>query len=194
MINIISIENIYIRSACLLFILILASISKESMAIEPGQKNENASIKSDKKLIERKQFDAWDLKCFTGEITKERCLIGQSITGKKGKARLVYITVSYTRTSSMPVVTFYLPLGISLVPGIIYKTNARNKLKLPLRVCSNEGCMARKMLDKKSIAALKEGKELNVSFVIDKNRRTISLNASLTGFSQAFAALSAKSK
>ena len=177
-----------------LFILFFLCCFQQTVKAESLQDEASSSTGPKKNLTEKKQFNDWYLKCITGEKNKEKCLISQSITGKKNKVRLALISINYPRTGEKPILTFYVPLGISLVPGLVYNIDTGNEINIPLRVCTETGCIARTLLDQKTIAVLQTGRELNVSFFIGKNSKKINLSASLIGFTKAFAALSAKRK
>ncbi len=168
-----------------LFLMIfLFSASQSTIAAEPLQNKSN--------ITERIRFDAWHLKCVASKKGKERCFIDQYITGQKGKAKLASLLVNYSSMSDTPILTFKLPLGIALIPGMLYAIDAGNKFKLPLRVCTEEGCIARTVLDKKTIVKFDKGKKIDVFFYIGNNGKSISLTASLIGFQKALAALTAK--
>lgn len=178
------------HSTSIFLIIFLFSVTESTIAAEPLQ-NES-KIKSKLNITEEIQFDAWHLKCVTRKKDKERCFIVHHITGQKGKAKLASLIVNYNKMSDTPILNFKLPLGIALIPGMLYTIDSGNKLKLPLRVCTEEGCIARKALDKKTIAKLYKGREINVFFYIGNNGKTITLTASLMGFRKALAALISK--
>lgn len=181
-----------------LLLIFLISFSTLCIAVEPELIQKGAAAKKESKLTESKQFDAWHLKCIAGDKGKDICLIAQSITGKRGKSNLLYLTVNYPDNqqgnNDVAVMRLYLPLGIYLVPGIIYNVDGGEKSKLPVRVCTIEGCRTSIVLNKKNIAALIKGKQLTVAFKTANSSQKIKVNASLIGFRKAFAVLRSKRK
>ncbi|GEM_PF-2284572 len=167
--------------------LFLFSAAQSTIAAEPLHNEAKAKNKSN--ITKKAPFDAWHLKCITSKNDKERCFIDQHITGQKGKATLASLIVNFNSVSDTPILTFKLPLGISLIPGMLYGIDAGDKFKLPIRVCNKEACVARKELDKKMIAKLYKGREIKVLFYVGNNSKTITLTASLIGFRKALAAL-----
>ena len=178
------IKRSYFRFNALFLMIFLISAAQSTIAAEPLQNKSN--------ITERIKYDAWHLKCVASKKGKARCFIDQYITGQKGKAKLASLIINYSSMSDTPILTFKLPLGIALIPGMLYAIDAGNKFKLPLRVCTEEGCIARTVLDKKTIAKLDKGKKINVFFNIGNKGKSVSLTASLIGFQKALAALTAK--
>lgn len=169
-------------------------MAQSTIAAEALREKSNTSITPEKIFTEEKQFDAWQLKCLNGKNKQERCSIVQRVTGKQGKARVLLINIKFPFKSDTPVLSFYLPLGISLIPGINYEIDSGPGKKLPVRMCTESGCIVRMNLDNNTIAELQRGKDLKVTFFIGNNRKAIVVDVSLLGFTKAFVALKNKNK
>ncbi len=177
---------------CLLLITFVMAFSQQAIAADSINDKASTTDNNKKILTENKQFDAWNLRCLNVNSKQNKCFIIQNVSGKQGKARLLSVRIHFPPKSNTLVVTFYLPLGIFLIPGMSYDIDAGVKKKLVLRTCIEAGCIARMSLDAQAVRALQNGKDLHVRFSAG-NKEIIS-TASLMGFSKALAALKTKNK
>ena len=87
-------------------------------------------------------------------------------------------------------VTVVTPLGTLLTNGLVLQIDGGETRQYPFAWCSQVGCFARFGLAKTSIDAMKRGKAGKISLVsVGAPQKPVVLNLSLTGFTDAFAAL-----
>ena len=134
-------------------------------------------------------FKAWQVRCQKpAEAEQENCHIFQNLVLREGGGRVLHIAVGYFGKKRGPVAILTLPLGVSLVPGVVLGVDQTEPVVFPFRRCDSKGCRARLVLDDKLLAAFKAGNRAQVTFH-DGARREITVPVSLQGFTAGFSAL-----
>lgn len=77
------------------------------------------------------------------------------------------------------------PLGVDLRPGIVIAVDAGSEQKFPYATCSNQHCLSLILMTKETLTAFKKGNALKVGFRPFGSEKTVVLDASLKGFTQA---------
>jgi invasion protein IalB len=117
----------------------------------------------------------------------ETCALVQSVTAEDRNN--VGLTVYFQKFSSGErVLRVFAPLGVLLPPGLGLKIDDKDVGHAPFLRCHNFACYAQVVAEDKLIDQLKTGK--NAIFIIFQTQEAgIGIPISLTGFSQALAAL-----
>jgi invasion protein IalB len=84
-----------------------------------------------------------------------------------------------------PSLALQLPLGINVTEPVAVRVDAGKEEKLPIQTCANSGCFLTVPLKEPLLAAMRAGKQLRLSLQ-DMNKRTVTIDLPLLGFSLAF--------
>ncbi|MGI9331793.1 MAG: invasion associated locus B family protein, partial [Gammaproteobacteria bacterium] len=139
------------------------------------------------------KFKNWAARCEQvptgeGEQTKEQCYIFQTLAHKKTQKALLNVAVGYVADSGKPAAIFTLPLGVFLPPGLAIKIDGAEPSRLPIQLCTQEGCRGVLELTEKVVSQLKAGSEAKIAF-FDARRREVVVPISLLGFTAGFNSL-----
>jgi invasion protein IalB len=136
-------------------------------------------------------FQDWRMRCVRPAANQpEQCASFVEIILPESNQRLMNFTVIVVPGQPTPVATLTMPLGLYLPAGLQIAVDGQNPLGAPLTTCVPEGCQVSLNLDPGILPRMQNGKALNITFVENTaERRALTINASLAGFSQALAAL-----
>lgn len=118
---------------------------------------------------------------------KEKCIIFQNLVLKKTHQLLLHVAVGHL-PDDKPALIMTLPLGISLPEGVGVKVDNGKQIEVPVQRCQRNGCIAGLLLKDKLLAAMKAGREADVTFY-DARRRPITVPVSLKGFTAGYSSL-----
>lgn len=136
-------------------------------------------------------FGAWTVRCEkVDDATAQACIMQQNLVLKGGGQPVLQFTLGIAPGDEGPTVVLKVPLGIYLPPGLSLQIDQAAPTVLPLETCDPDGCQAVIKLRAQTLAALRGGRGLTVTFH-DAERRPLSMPLSLDGFSAAFDALAA---
>lgn len=136
---------------------------------------------------------AWFVICIDEKDAKTCRIVQKLFTeqGVKGKQRtygkVLSLTVAYGGTPRQPVLVMDMPLGVDLRPGMVLRVDNRKEMTAPYLRCTGEGCTSRIALTPPVLAMLRRGSKLHVGFRPFSSNQTLVVDASLIGFSKAFA-------
>jgi len=98
---------------------------------------------------------------------------------------IVLVNIRVPSDTHMPVALVQLPLGLNLPAGAKFQVDDGKPVELQIQTCENRGCYASAPIPPDLLAALKSGKQLNVSFQ-NLGKETITIPMPLTDFGAAF--------
>jgi invasion protein IalB len=140
--------------------------------------------------VREQAFQDWRVRCVRFQPNQpEQCAGFVEFLTQETNQRILNFAVMVAPGQPVPVATLTLPLGLFLPSGAQIAIDAQNPLAAPLQTCVPEGCQVTLNLDQAILPRLQSGKQMNISFVEYGERKTITLNISLAGFSQMLAAL-----
>ncbi len=136
----------------------------------------------------RDTFGDWQVRCFT---QTEECFMYQlaldSNQNPVAEVSLLKLPEGGEAASGMTVVS---PLGTLLTSGVLVQVDTNEARQYPFNWCSQAGCFARFGLTGQSIASMKRGKTGKMTLIsVAAPQSPISLNLSLTGFTDAYDSL-----
>jgi invasion protein IalB len=127
---------------------------------------------------------AWRVEC-TGDGKTLECRALQSLVNREDNKQLVaLISVRTPSDTKTPVMMLQLPLGLNLAEPVQIQVDNGLVEKQQVQTCTNNGCFVGLQLNDKIVAALRAGTVLKITMQ-DSNKRPISLDVPLLGFSLA---------
>ena len=109
----------------------------------------------------------------------------QSAVLTKTGQLVVLVNVRVPSDTHAPVAMVQLPLGINLPGGAKLQVDDGKATDLQIQTCENRGCYAGAAITPDLLAALKSGKQLNLSFQ-NLAKETITIPMPLTDFTTAY--------
>ena len=109
----------------------------------------------------------------------------QSAVLTKTGQLVVLVNVRVPSDTHAPVARVQLPLGINLPGGARLQVDDGKATDLQIQTCENRGCYAGAAITPDLLAALKSGKQLNLSFQ-NLAKETITIPMPLTDFTAAY--------
>lgn len=135
---------------------------------------------------------SWEVICAKPE-KKEVCQVVQALEtrnekdGKSTEQRLLRVTLQKQQEGI--VLSFELPFGIDLRPGIVYQIDGATEATLPFLTCMPSGCLVSTILTSSITTQLKSGKQMKVGFRPLGSEKVVVIDVSLDGLGKAFTAL-----
>lgn len=139
------------------------------------------------------QFQDWRRECVPPAPGKPvMCTIRQAIFNKDKKPVLA-VAMGYFGAKHEPGAIFDLPFGevphgFFLLAGVVFAVAGTEPVKIVIQRCEPQGCTAALLLPSDMLSALKKGATATVT-VESGDRKKLSAEISLKGFSKAFASL-----
>nr|WP_300315718.1 invasion associated locus B family protein [Halomonas sp.] len=132
--------------------------------------------------VNTETFQSWEVNCPVNK-SEGSCSMTQLVNGSDGEP-VMRVVVGNPPQIDTPVMTFLLPLGVSLAPGLQMKVGTGQPMGMPYQVCVPQGCRADLPLRSEVLNQLKAGSSATVS-MIDPRGQRVDMNVSLMGFSAA---------
>lgn len=130
-------------------------------------------------------FDNWRVVC-----EGEQCIAQQIVSLKSDAGLQTLLALSLVPTANdRNNLEIKLPFGLDLRPGVVMRVDERTEENLPFLTCMADGCVAVAEATDERIAALQAGANLTVGFRQLGQQQTLAIQASLVGFSAAYARL-----
>ena len=176
-------------------LLILGAIAFLSPAamLQPAEAAQQ--IKPVETLAERpviKKFGNWNTRCeqFASKPDTKRCHVFVDVRLGERKERILYLGVGYMPGGKPNNVFVFAvtPLGSLLPGGFRMAVDQKTKLAGPFLFCAPSGCQAELILTAAQLAALQNGKDLDVTFQLIEQGE-VKIPMKLNGFKQAFASI-----
>lgn len=138
-----------------------------------------------------KAFKDWVIACEKREDGEAgQCYMAQNIALRENGQRLLHVAVGYAADTGaeQPAAVFTVPLGVFLPAGVAVSIDGAEPRRLAVEYCVAVGCRAVLPVDPETEAALKQGRQAQITFQ-DRTRREIGVPVSLLGFTAALRAL-----
>ena len=113
------------------------------------------------------------------------CAMEQTAVLTKTGQLIVLINIRVPSDTRVPVAAIQLPLGLNLPVGAKMQVDDGKVTDLQIQTCEARGCYVNAPIAADMLAALKSGKQLNVSFQ-NLAKETISIPMPLTDFATAY--------
>lgn len=131
--------------------------------------------------VTTEQFQDWLVEC---PDNGGRCAMSQLVNNPEGGQPLMRAVMIYPEQFDGPAITFLLPLGVRLAPGLRLSVDGGEATGFPYQACLEPGCRADLPLSPELLQRLRGGSKATLSF-IDPAGRQRDLDISLTGFTAA---------
>ena len=144
---------------------------------------------------EPQKFADWIMRCEArGEGQGELCYLHQTLNYSKGNVSgmLLDIKIGALGEGKELYTIMMLPLGLSFQSGVIMQADDGDPTPLTIQTCTNDGCRSVAPVSDGLRWGLRQGERLKVGFVPFNGTQTIVVEASLTGFTAAYKALTAR--
>ena len=129
----------------------------------------------------------WQSICVKEAERPELCLIRQQRTVEFSNRQVADVTIIISRQTEGYIIEIKLPLGLDLRSGLTMQVDQTKEINLPFTTCVTQGCIAMSVLDEAMISIFKVGSQLQIGFNLVSLNEKLLINASLHGFSRAFA-------
>ncbi|MGQ7247879.1 invasion associated locus B family protein [Halomonas sp. V046] len=149
------------------------------MALAPTAFAQNTSTPAG---VNTETFQDWEVNCPTNPADGS-CSMTQLINGANGEP-VLRVVVGNPQQLDKSAITFLLPLGVRLAPGLQFQVGSNQPTTIPYQVCVQQGCRADMPIEPALMSQLKGGSTATVS-MIDPRGQRVDLNVSLMGFSSA---------
>ncbi len=167
-------SNRLARHLCMAAMLSLLALASHAVA-------QQASPEAD---AETEQFQDWEVIC-PSERSQGACTMSQLITNPNSNDPLMRVIVGYPpELDGQPAMTFLLPLGVRLAPGLQLGVGEGEPAQFPYQVCLEQSCRADLPLEPSQLQALRSGSSATLSFIGPRGDR-MDLDISLMGFTDA---------
>ena len=138
----------------------------------------------------------WSVSC-GDEKNAQTCRMEQKLFAQKevdGQqqtiGKVLSLTILYVgKDSREPVLVMDLPLGVDLRPGMVLRIDGGKETNAPYLQCTKNGCSSNLRLTSQMVNTLRRGLMLQVGFRPWGSPKLMTVEASLKGFSAAFARL-----
>lgn len=156
-----------------------------------------ATMSQAQSASEAEASPTWQLRCAdandssTCNINQE-LFLQQSVDGElQTVGRLLNLTVVYLDAGSerMPFMSLQMPLGVDLRPGGVMRVDEESETVLEFLRCTEAGCDASARVTPELLAQMRAGNVLRVGFRPWGSEQVTAVEASLVGFTAAFAQL-----
>ncbi len=138
--------------------------------------------------IDGKAFKDWLGQCEVAPDGREFCYILQRLQRQGSSNTLMITQVGYHLETKEALVIFHLPPMLNQEEMLLFKTDDNDAISISYR-CNEERCRGDFILDQRSLAELKKGRQGVVAFVNMKNGEQVLLPLSLMGFTAGFKSL-----
>ena len=152
----------------------------------PAQPQKPAQAAPAKKPDEEKINSAWvklcdDIKGVKGDV----CLTHHERFNPNTGRPLISAAIRKIKGQEKEMLLVMVPLGRLLKPGLLFKVDDEEPIKLDYSFCTSVGCVAETQATPEVIAKLKKGKRLDIG-TMSLNQKRIGFRVPLTGFSRAY--------
>ncbi len=128
----------------------------------------------------------WAARCSSASrYAPLECAIEQTAVLSKTGQLIVLVNIRVPSDTHAPVALVQLPLGLNLPVGAKLQVDDGKAIDLPIQTCENRGCYASTPVTPDLLAALKSGKQLNVSFQ-NLAKETMTIPMPLADFAAAY--------
>ncbi|WP_280546838.1 invasion associated locus B family protein [Halomonas sp. 11-S5] len=167
-------SNRFARRLCLTALLSLIALASQAVAQQASPGAE----------VETEQFRDWEVICPPAG-SQGACTMSQLVTNPGSNDPLMRVIVGYPpELEGRPAMTFLLPLGVRLAPGLQLSVGGGEPAQFPYQVCLEQSCRADLPLEPSLLQGLRSGSSATLSLIGPRGNR-MDLDISLMGFTDA---------
>ena len=134
------------------------------------------------RVVRETHYQDWVLRCYEDS----QCYTMQKVTTGAGSLSII---VGKFRNQKELDIRFTLPFGIYLPAGMSFDIDGNQKTMLPITTCLEDGCKAESKLSDYVQRLLRDGNQLNLSFMDHTTREVVPVAISLKGFPMGMAGI-----
>ncbi|RTR03861.1 invasion associated locus B family protein [Halomonas nitroreducens] len=154
------------------------------LALAPNAFAQQASSEQARTDVTTEQFNDWEVVC-PSDSSQGNCTMNQVVTNADSDQPMMRVVVAYPpQLEGRPAMTFLLPLGVRLAPGLQLSAGSAQPAQFPYQVCLRQGCRADLPVEPSLLEALRSGSSATLSLVGPRGNR-MDLDISLMGFTDA---------
>lgn len=160
---------------CLAALLSLMAFVPQAFA-QQQQPTGNANVNT-------QQFQDWEVIC-PQDASQGPCTMNQIITNADSNQPMMRVVIANPPQIDNPVMTFLMPLGVRLAPGLQLSVDNGKPVQFPYQVCQQQGCRADLPLQPSLLQSLRGGTTATLSLIAPNGQR-MDTDISLMGFTDA---------
>ncbi|MCF4165506.1 invasion associated locus B family protein [Zavarzinia compransoris] len=144
--------------------------------------------------METQTFGAWTMRCVTQEGAVPPCDIGQAVTNRDTGQTVMRVSFAYLADKGQYAVQILLPLGFLIPSGVLVRIEEGPDITdWPVTRCGPQGCLVEKLVAADVLDPFRAHDKGSVA-VLDVQGKPIAFPLSLTGFTKAMDAMTARNK
>jgi invasion protein IalB len=137
--------------------------------------------------IESTSYEDWVVQCRVQQGQNGPCRMGQGVRNSDNQQEILQVIVARSPQQG-PIANFIVPLGVNLQAPLTIAVDGNQLGQATYVSCVQRGCVARMQVSDGMLAAMKQGRRLQITLTGQRgNTRTVP--ASLLGFTDAYNAL-----
>ncbi len=134
--------------------------------------------------VTTESFQDWEVRCERNTQGPTPCAMSQLITQPDSNQPLMQVILDYPPQIDDPVMSFFVPLGVRLAPGLQLSVDNGEPIQFPYQICFEEGCRADAPIEASMLQQLRSGTSATLSMIGPRGDR-MDLDISLIGFTDA---------
>lgn len=134
--------------------------------------------------VTTESFQDWEVRCQRNAEGPSPCAMAQLVTQPDSDEPLMQVMLDYPPQAEGPVMSFFVPLGVRLAPGLQMSVDGGEPIQFPYQVCQEQGCRADVPIESSVLQQLRSGTTATLSMFGPQGDR-MDLDISLTGFTDA---------
>ncbi|WP_331710449.1 MULTISPECIES: invasion associated locus B family protein [unclassified Halomonas] len=134
--------------------------------------------------VTTESFQDWEVRCQRNGEGPSPCAMAQLITQPDSDQPLMQVILDYPPEADDPVMSFFVPLGVRLAPGMQMSVDDGEPIQFPYQVCQEQGCRADAPIESSMLQELRSGTTATLSMIGPQGDR-MDLDISLAGFTDA---------
>lgn len=158
------------------FLSLLALATSASAQQQPGG-NFGANVTSE-------SFQDWTVRCPDDAVGPGACAMVQTVAEPESGQPVLQVVLNYPAEIDGPAMSFLVPLGVRLAPGMQLSVDGSEAIRFPYQVCQQPGCRADLPVSPTLLQQLRGGTTATLSLFGPQGNR-LDLDISLMGFSAA---------
>lgn len=134
--------------------------------------------------VTTESFQDWEVRCKRNAEGPSPCAMSQLITQPDSDQPLMQVILDYPPQIDDPVMSFFVPLGVRLAPGLQISVDNAEPVQFPYQVCQEQGCRADVPIEPSMLQQLRSGNTATLSMIGPRGDR-MDIDISLIGFTAA---------
>ncbi|MBT2773641.1 invasion associated locus B family protein [Halomonas sp. ISL-60] len=136
--------------------------------------------------VTTESFQDWEVRCQRNAAGPAPCAMSQLVTQPDSDQPLMQVILDYPPQIDDPVMSFFVPLGVRLAPGLQFSVDNGEPIQFPYQVCQEQGCRADVPIESSMLQQLRSGNTATLSMISPRGER-MDIDISLIGFTDASA-------